>query len=345
MEITKFLQEIDNINDSIKLMNDSVDAVEKLHLTIRDTSNPRRERELLLDLDDLTLNTNQIANMIRKKLMQIDKDIKRTETQEDEQDESSSTIRWQRKDLNLCKTQCTSMTKKFSKAISKYQKSQINFKNAERKRLERQYKIVHPEATPEEIDRVLNNDSSDSTQIFIQRMLTRSKQEESDTIMQETKERHQNIKRLAKSIQELQQLYMDMQNILEEQDEIMIIIGEDIEAAKDDGSNAHDEVRQAVIDKHQARRKWIYLSCFIFVLLLICIMVIYFTYIHPLVMQNEQKTSAENQGSNIQEDLARLLNMQASAIQTFTANSTSTTATPTITTQSILQPDSTIPPQ
>lgn len=69
-------------------------------------------------------------------------------------------------DLPMRKTQHAALKKKFIETIQRYQDIERTYQQKYRQRVERQIKIVQPNATQDEIERVL--DSDEPTQIFAQ---------------------------------------------------------------------------------------------------------------------------------------------------------------------------------
>lgn len=69
-------------------------------------------------------------------------------------------------DLPMRKTQHAALKKKFIETIQRYQDIERTYQQKYRQRVERQIKIVQPNATQDEIERVL--DSDEPPQIFAQ---------------------------------------------------------------------------------------------------------------------------------------------------------------------------------
>lgn len=69
-------------------------------------------------------------------------------------------------DLPMRKTQHAALKKKFIETIQRYQDIERTYQQKYRQRVERQIKIVQPNATSDDIDRVLESD--EPPQIFAQ---------------------------------------------------------------------------------------------------------------------------------------------------------------------------------
>jgi syntaxin 1B/2/3 len=74
--------------------------------------------------------------------------------------------------------------------------------------MERQFKIVKPDATPEEVRAVVDDDQGG--QIFSQALMNSNRYGESRAAYREVQERHEDIKRIERTIAELAQLFNDV---------------------------------------------------------------------------------------------------------------------------------------
>ena len=91
------------------------------------------------------------------------------------------------------------VTKKFVEIVTEYQEMQTKYKNKYRDRLERQYKIVKPNATTEEINKAMES-GADGGGLFAQQILAGPQHAEAKRALYDIQERHQDIIKLEKSI-------------------------------------------------------------------------------------------------------------------------------------------------
>jgi syntaxin 1A/syntaxin 1B/2/3 len=91
------------------------------------------------------------------------------------------------------------VTKKFIDTVSEYQEIQTKYKNKYRDRLERQYKIVKPNATSQELEKVLES-GADASALFAQQILMGPQHAEAKRALYDIQERHQDIVKIEKSI-------------------------------------------------------------------------------------------------------------------------------------------------
>ena len=96
-----------------------------------------------------------------------------------------------------------------------YQDCQTKYKNKYQETVKRQFKIVKPDATQDEVDQVLEGGGD---QIFTEHMLA-SRNAQARAALEDVQEKHKDIQRLESSIQELHQLFVDLSVLVESQGE------------------------------------------------------------------------------------------------------------------------------
>lgn len=126
---------------------------------------------------------------------------------------------------------------------------------------------VKPDATPQEIETVLE---SDNPQIFQQALLQSNRYGQANSAYKEVQQRHEDIKRIEQTLTELAQLFNDMAMMIEQQDETINVVEQQAVGVNKDMEDGSRQLDTAVISAKKARRKkWI---CFwITVLILVII--------------------------------------------------------------------------
>ena len=90
-----------------------------------------------------------------------------------------------------------------------YDRVQKGYRTSKKMQMERQYRIVRPQATPEEIQTMLASDGG----IFQQEMLENRIGSEREQL-EEVKRRHDELRKVEESIQELVQMFNEMELML-----------------------------------------------------------------------------------------------------------------------------------
>jgi len=188
------------------------------------------------------------------------------------------------------KKQQTGLVKsKFVEAIQNYQQVEQRHRQQHKQRMERQFKIVKPDATPEEVRAVVNDDSGG--QIFSQALMNSNRYGESRAAYREVQERHEDIKRIEKTLVELAQLFNDMSTLVEQQDDTINIIQAHAETVEQDTEAGLKATETAVVSARAARKKrWI---CFIIILVILAIVGIV---VGVVVAQNVAKANTGGGG-------------------------------------------------
>jgi len=202
--------------------------------------------------------TNAAAGEVRNKLKAMDtanKELMRS-------DPGSSEVR-------IRTYQHGTLTRKFVDLMSEYQEVQTKYKNKYRERVERQYKIVKPEATRDEIEAVLEGDAQQ--EIFTQQILQQPGHAAAKHALADIQERHRDIHRLEASIAELHQLFLDMSVLVEAQGELLDQIEYTVSQSVNYTSKAVEELRSANKYQRSYRKK---MCCMIGILLILLMIII-----------------------------------------------------------------------
>jgi syntaxin 1B/2/3 len=253
-----FFDEVSSISESIREIQNNVSQIEELHArtlgTISDDSSTKNK------LDNLLLSTRTIANDIKTRIKSIEA--------------MNARLPPNTSDLNVRKAQAAALRKKFMETIQNYQQVEYQNRQKYRQRMERQYRIVKPNATQDEIEQVLDNDGGN--QVFAQSLLQSSRYGEARAALAEVQQRHDDIKKIEKTIEELANLFQEMNLVVDQQDaEIEHIENEAIQVTNDMEAGVQHIGKALEHAKSARKKKWI---CFLIIIILLAIIaaVIYF---------------------------------------------------------------------
>jgi len=262
--MSAFYSEISSIQDSLRTFNENVTRIGDLHsrsLNVTDDSAAQRNAA---QLDDLVQDTSALSTTLKRRIQAL---AKQRVSGRDGQIRTQQT--------NLVKT-------KFVESIQQYQTVEQQYRQKSKQRMERQFKIVKPDATPDEVRQVVNDDSGG--QIFSQALLNTNQYGASKAAYKEVQDRHQDIKRIEQTLAELAQLFNDMSILVEQQDEQIDVIADQATKIDVDVEAGLGYTEKAVDSAKAARKKrWI---CFI---LLIVILIIIAIIIAVVVTNNMKK--------------------------------------------------------
>jgi t-SNARE complex subunit (syntaxin) len=168
-----------------------------------------RRTDYKQEIEDLTDDTNAKAASVRSLLTHLDAELK-SMLQRDPSSEQTS-------DYKIRRNMHATLTKKFMEVMQAYQDCQTKYKNKYQETVKRQFKIVKPDATADEVESVLQGGGD---QIFTEHMLA-SRNAQARAALEDVQEKHKDIQRLESSIQELHQLFVDLSVLVESQGELL----------------------------------------------------------------------------------------------------------------------------
>lgn len=143
---------------------------------------------------------------------------------------------------------------KFLELIQRYRLTESNNREQTKVQAERQYRIVKPDATEEEIQAVVE-DGSSNQQIFQQALMQSNRRGEARTVLNEVQTRHRELLKLEKTMAELTQLFHDMEELVVEQDQPIQQIEEQVNTAQHDIEQGVGHTQKAVVSARAFRKK------------------------------------------------------------------------------------------
>ncbi|KAF9453240.1 t-SNARE [Macrolepiota fuliginosa MF-IS2] len=269
-DMSSFYNEIGSIQDMLKTFNDNISRIGDLHSRSLNNMDDAAAQRNASQLDELIEDTSALSNQLKRR-------IKALEAQP-----ASG------RDAQIRRQQTALVKSKFVEAIQNYQQVEQQFRTKYKQRMERQYKIVKPDATPEEVRAVVNDTNND--QIFSQALMS-SRYGDSQKAYREVQERHEEIKRIEQTLAELAQLFNDMSVLVEQQDEVVNTIETAAAGVEKDVETGLQYTNKAVDSARAARKKrWI---CFFIIVIVLIIVAI----VLAVVITNNLKNSGNVLGN------------------------------------------------
>lgn len=255
-----FFEDVNAIKSGMALIRKNIRSIEETYgqslvaVGLEQGSKSSEELERLIDA------TNLAGKDVRDRLKQMD--VENKELESDEKGNSLKGTAQYRIRNNMHGT----LTKKFLDLMAEYQEVQTKFKNKFRERVERQYRIVKPEATQDEIDEALEGGN---TQVFAKEILNQRHSQAKDALNY-IENRHRDILRLEQSIKELHQLFLDMAILVDQQGELIDQIEYNVNQSAAYTKKAVENLKGANKYQKKSRKK----MCCIIVILIILLFVI-----------------------------------------------------------------------
>jgi len=247
-----FYNEVAEIQDSITTFNTNVSRISDFQSRTLDQAgglDGASQHNAAL-LDELIGDTRDLGNQIKSRIQAL-------EAQPAKAGE----------DQRMRKTRIAFVRQKFIESLQNYQTVERDYRAKYKQRVERQFKIVKPDATPEEVSAVVNDSSGGGDQIFAQALTSSTRYGESRAAYREVQDRHEDIRRIERTLEELAQLFNDMSILVDQQNDAINTIETTATKVADDTGAGLQQTEKAVEHARSARRKRWY--CF-FLFLLIC---------------------------------------------------------------------------
>jgi len=233
----EFFSEVEDIRENIDKIQLNVDEVKRKHSAI--LSAPQTDEKMKQELDDLMSDIKKTANKVRAKLKVIEQSIE----QEERVNKASA-------DLRIRKTQHSSLSRKFVEVMTEYNRTQTDYRERCKARIQRQMEITGRTTTNEELENMLEQGTS---AVFTQGIIMDTAA--AKQTLAEIEARHNDIMKLETSIRELHDMFMDMAMLVESQGEMIDRIEYHVEHAVDYVQTATQDTKKALKYQSKARRK------------------------------------------------------------------------------------------
>ncbi|KAI0636840.1 t-SNARE [Trametes polyzona] len=253
--MAKFYEEVTSVQDGIAQFSSNVSRIAELHSRTLNSTDEGASRQNEAVLDDLVGQTRQLSNQLKERIQTL-----------------SSYPVTRAQDQTIRKNQTGVLRQKFVEVLQNYQQVERDYRAKYRQRVERQFKIVKPDATPEEIAAVVDDTNGAGAQIFTQALSSSTRYGESRMAYREVQDRHNDILRIERTLEELAQLFNDMSVLVAQQDEAIDQIGVSAANVKADMEKGLQQTEIAVKHARSARRKrWICFGLFITIIALLAL--------------------------------------------------------------------------
>lgn len=243
-----FFNEVEEIRIMIDKIQANVEEVKKKHSAI--LSAPQSDEKTKQELEDLMADIKKTANRVRGKLKGIEQNI----DQEEQTNKSNA-------DLRIRKTQHSALSRKFVEVMTEYNRTQTDYRERCKGRIQRQLEITGRATTNEELEEMLEQGNS---AVFTQGIIMETQQ--AKQTLADIEARHADIIKLENSIRELHDMFMDMAMLVESQGELVDRIEYHVEQSGNYVAQGQQELVQANKYMSKARKKKI--------MILICLTVL-----------------------------------------------------------------------
>lgn len=261
MNMKSFLSQCDEITANTKKIEMLTGELDKSHKLALTTTNTEESADTSAKIDVITAKVNQYSNQTRNALKVIEQE--NAQLKEIAPQGSGH--------MRMRESKHRALATAFLNATKKLQKLQQMYKDKYRQQLERQYKIVNPNATSEEIAKVTSDEGGAQAKIFASAV-----REDAKKTLSQMKDRFQDVKLIEKSILELHQLFLDLQTMVVEQGDIINRVEFNVDKTFDYTDDAAADMKLAVeYQKSIWKKKWILIVLTIVGLIILTLIILW----------------------------------------------------------------------
>lgn len=153
--------------------------------------------------------------------------------------------------------------------LGEYQTIEAKFRADSKAAAARQYRIVAPNATDDEVEAAVQNPEAP---IFQQALLNSDRRGQASSTLRNVKERHEAIQNIEQQMIELAQLFQDLDQIVQQQEPLVTNIEQKGEEIHENVVQANTEIGGAIEKaRSRNRKKW---WCLLIILLIIIVIVV-----------------------------------------------------------------------
>lgn len=206
---------------------------------------PRQDENMKRDIDIKTENVKKMGKQVSTTLKGLEKQINQ------EEDESSGDNEQVSAALRIRKTQHATTIHMLVEALAEFNAEQIIYKEKCEERMQKVVSIAKAEISNDQFDELVSQGNYSA--VFNGNIIAETL--EARSTLQEVQDRHLELLKLEKSIQELRDMFVEMAMLVEKQGDIVNSIEQHVLRAGEAAENAKVETRKAVIYTSKARVK------------------------------------------------------------------------------------------
>jgi len=240
-----FLARISAIRTEIQGLGTNVKNIGTLHQKALLGNDGSAQRQL----DDLVAQTQLKNTSIRGQIQQLKSDAERT---------SDGTF-------GLKKRQYEIINNEFKAAIQSYIQEEQQNKDRYRDQISRQYRIINPQATEDEVRQAADADWGNDG--IFQTALKSNRSGQASAVLGNVRAQHNDMEKIRRTLEELVDLFQGLETQLALQEPVVENVSQMAEQTKQDLVNANTEIDHGV--KSAARRRKLKWWCLLVVVLIV----------------------------------------------------------------------------
>ncbi|KAI9172473.1 Syntaxin-like protein psy1 [Paramyrothecium foliicola] len=246
----EFLNRVQRLRDDIRGLTNDVDYIGQLHQRTLSSTDGQATQEL-----EHYVSQTQIRNTaIKDGVKGLERDLAKTPDSDPSRKTKS--------------TQLESLKTFFRSELDKYQSIERDYKQRYREQIARQYRIVNPEASEDEVRQAAEADWGNEG--VFQTALRTNRTGHASSVLGNVRARHNELQQIEQTLSELAILYEQLATVVEQQDPVIAAAEVNAEQTVENLGKGNEEVKTAT-DHARRRRKLKWWCALVVVLIIIAI--------------------------------------------------------------------------
>lgn len=243
--IAEHMKEYETIKEDLATIRQNVSLIEKLKDEERTTVNEKARKGIMKKLDGIMAETTTAGGRIKSQLDKIT-----ASNEKFKKDNPNSAITQMRN--NLYQTHL----RRFHQTMNSYNQASHDFRKALKDRTRRELAIVDNKLTPTQIDQIV--ESGNAQEVIESALIS----EDLDNVVAQIEERHEGIKKLERQVLEVYELFRDLAQLVELQQETLDVIENRVSMAKNYAEKGVEQLNIAEDYQKKARKR---MCCILFI--------------------------------------------------------------------------------
>ncbi|KAI1327330.1 t-SNARE [Xylariaceae sp. FL0255] len=245
-----FLGRIDFLRNEIGSLTNNVQAIGSLHQrSLAEADGGMSSQQL----ERIVAETQSLNSGIRDQLKFLANDANRTS-------DGSRSVK---------ERQVQTIKAQFERELRNYQEEESSFRSRYRDQIARQYRIVNPEASEQEVQQATEADWGNEG--VFQTALRTNRTGQASSVLGAVRARHNELQNIERTLMELASLFQDLAVLVEQQEEPVVQAEQNAENTTKFIDQGNEHVKKGIISARNARKwKW---WCLLVTILIIAIAV------------------------------------------------------------------------
>ena len=259
-----FFKDVDVIKADISFLTKATHQIQELVEGVTHSMDKDAIPKATAEIEGFKQEANRRALNTKNLLQKIKQENRRLEN--DDGAAAGSKVGEHKIRVNMHST----LVRKYVDVMKEYQAAQIEFKSTVQSTVVRRIKYVSPEATNQEIEETLRKGDG-GAELFRRAILQQGTNSKVQGALRDAVDSYNDVLKLEENVKALQEMFLDMAYLVEQQGELLGQIEFQVNSAADYVESGAVELGKAVKERKKLRKKMCLLAICILILLIIIV--------------------------------------------------------------------------